>query len=325
MWIEIFRTGTFADSTGKTQEFTIDELDRMVQIYNEKASSDESFLAPLVKGHPETNSPAYGWVERLARRGNVLYAKLKSLSQEIIQEVREGKYRKVSVSLYPDLRLRHIGLLGGAAPAVKGLRPVQFEEFDETRNFEYSNYEHTQQYSELRDELKTLLDTNSQLSRQNQALREQLHKLNLDVRTRSFRDFAESVCKKDSSAVLPPSKADELVSILELASIADDAIDKNGERLFAEGVSLTDKIKNFVQNLRPINVFEELRIARSKYAELFDDEQDDEFAGKQVDERRLLLHRKAREILDKSPNLNYEQALRIAFRNLKFGGKNGNN
>lgn len=89
----------------------------------------------MVQGLPDDNSPAYGWVERLARRGNVLYAKLKSISKGIIDELREDKFCRVSISIYPNLLLRHIGLLDGATPAVKGLRPVQFEEFDETRYF----------------------------------------------------------------------------------------------------------------------------------------------------------------------------------------------
>lgn len=81
-----------------------------------------------------------------------------------------------------------------------------------------------------------------------------------------------------------------------------------------------------IQNLRPTNVFEELRLARSKYSELIDEKDEiDEFRGIQVDERRLLLRRKARKILEQSPNLSYEGALRIAFKNLKIGGNNGNN
>lgn len=136
MWIEILQTGTRSDSKGRTQDSTTADLDTMVQLYNEKTASDESYQASLVKGHPDDNSPAYGWVERLTRRCNVLYAKLKSFSKGIIDEFRDSKFRRVSISIYPNL-LRHIGLLGGATPAVKWLRPVQFEEFDETRYFEY--------------------------------------------------------------------------------------------------------------------------------------------------------------------------------------------
>ncbi|MGQ9819940.1 MAG: hypothetical protein ACUVQ1_08500 [Candidatus Kapaibacteriales bacterium] len=326
MWIEIFRTGTQTDTTGRTQDFTIADLDTMVRLYNEKIISDESYQAPLVKGHPESDSPAYGWVERLARRGNILYAKLKSLSKEIIDEVRQGKFRRVSISLYPNLLLRHIGLLGSATLAIKGLRPVQFEEFDESRDFEYPTNKEVREYAELRNELLSLQDLNAQLSRQNQTLREQIRQLTLEVRSRSFRDFAEMVYKNQTTAVLPPSKADELVSILELASIADEAKDENGNRLFSDEIRLAKKIKNFIQSIQPINVFDELKIAQSKFSELFDETDSvDEFEGKQVDERRLLLHRKVKEIIEKSPNLNYEQALRIAFRNLKLGGKNGNN
>lgn len=222
--------------------------------------------------------------------------------------------------------LRHVGLLGGVPPAVKGLRPIQFEEFDNSRCFEYPTENEIKEYEELRHEIQTLVDTNAQLSRQNQSLRSEIEKLNKEVHTRLFREFAENLCRKDETAILPPSKTEELVEILELSSIADDAIDRDGNRLFAEGVSLTEKIKKMIQNLRPTNVFEELRLARSKYSELIDEKDEiDEFRGRQVDERRLLLHRKARKILEQSPNLSYEEALRIAFKNLKIGGNNGNN
>ncbi|ROL56034.1 hypothetical protein D9V84_09810, partial [Bacteroidetes/Chlorobi group bacterium Naka2016] len=50
MWIEVFRTGTFTDSKGRTQTFTESDLDRIARQYNERVESDSSFEAPLVKG-----------------------------------------------------------------------------------------------------------------------------------------------------------------------------------------------------------------------------------------------------------------------------------
>jgi hypothetical protein len=58
----------------------------------------------------------------------VLLAKLRDLAPEFVEWVRKGLYRKCSISLYPDMRLRHVGFLGAAAPAVKGLLPVRFGE-----------------------------------------------------------------------------------------------------------------------------------------------------------------------------------------------------
>jgi len=42
--------------------------------------------------------------------------------------VKRGLYKKISVALYPDLGLRHIGFLGATPPAVKGLKQATFSE-----------------------------------------------------------------------------------------------------------------------------------------------------------------------------------------------------
>ncbi|MFA6571078.1 MAG: hypothetical protein WCT77_07560 [Bacteroidota bacterium] len=126
MWIEIFKTGTHSDSRGNTSDYSTETLDKIAEMYNTKVKESDSNEAPLVKGHPETNEPAYGWVERLSRRGNSLLAKLKEIEPELIAQVRKGMFKKVSIALEPDLNLRHIGLLGAIPPAVKGLANVAF-------------------------------------------------------------------------------------------------------------------------------------------------------------------------------------------------------
>lgn len=127
MWIEIFQAGRHRDSAGNEKEYSGETLERIASMYNSRTEASESELAPLVKGHPKTNDPAYGWVERLARRGSKLVARLRDLAPEISADVANGRFRKVSIALYPDLMLRHVGLLGAAAPAVKGLKPLNFD------------------------------------------------------------------------------------------------------------------------------------------------------------------------------------------------------
>jgi hypothetical protein len=123
MWIEVFRTGTFKNSAGVENTWTEKDLEEIVSKYD-----PSKFEAPIVIGHPADNAPAYGWVEALKREGKSLFAKIKPTVQEFIDNVRNGLYKKVSISLYPDRSLRHIGFLGGAAPALKDLPIVQFKE-----------------------------------------------------------------------------------------------------------------------------------------------------------------------------------------------------
>ena len=126
-WIQVFRTGKHIDASGQEKEWGKGDLDRIVNSYNPQGHE-----APVVIGHPEENAPAYGWVEALKREGEVLYAKLKNLVPEFVDMVKRGLFKKRSISLYPDLTLRHIGFLGAMPPAIKGLADIKFRERGQT-------------------------------------------------------------------------------------------------------------------------------------------------------------------------------------------------
>lgn len=305
MWIEIFRTGTFTDSNGRTQTFTESDLEQIARQYNERTSNDASYEAPLVKGHPQTDSPAYGWVERLARRGNVLYAKLKSVSREIIEEINAGKFRRVSISLYPNLMLRHIGLLGGETPAVSGLRPISFVELDESTNFEYSS--ETVDFAELRQEIRRLENENLQLARQNEALRNDLQKAHHESLARSFRDFIRQVNASSDYVLIPPAREQTLLQILEFAAKADVNVRQTNPELFPEGFQLVESIKQFISELQPLPIKREFSMPVNSQMTF-----DDAFAGRKIDETRLNLHLRAKELQKENPELSYEQALFLA-------------
>jgi hypothetical protein len=125
--IEVFRVGKQTDSSGNTKEWTQEDLDTIVKKYNEQ-EAENRHEAPVVLGHPKTDSPAYGWVESLKREGDVLFAQLKDLKDEFVQWVRDGHYKKRSISLYNDMNLKHVGFLGGTPPAIKGLTDPAFKE-----------------------------------------------------------------------------------------------------------------------------------------------------------------------------------------------------
>ena len=120
-WIPVFRTGKHVDSAGNEKTWTEADLDTIMSKY--QPSKHE---APVVIGHPTDNAPAWGWVESLKRQGQMLYAKLKDVAPEFSDMVRKGLFKKRSISLRPDMSLRHVGFLGAMPPAVKGLPDVAF-------------------------------------------------------------------------------------------------------------------------------------------------------------------------------------------------------
>ncbi|SDO03960.1 hypothetical protein SAMN04488516_11727 [Desulfonauticus submarinus] len=126
MWIPVFKKGKWTDLSGNTKEWTDKDLETIVEKYN----SQNEHEAPVVLGHPKDDSPAYGWVEKLKKEGDLIYAKLKDVSKEFVDWVKKGFYKKRSIALYPDLLLRHVGFLGGTPPAVKGLPDVSFSSSD---------------------------------------------------------------------------------------------------------------------------------------------------------------------------------------------------
>lgn len=130
-YIEVFRAGTHKSNNGESYTYTNADLDYIVKNYN-----NSKYEAPIVIGHPTESAPAYGWVSDLKRTGETLLAKFKEVVPEFSELVEKGLYKKRSISLYPDLTLRHVGFLGAVPPAIKGLKDIQFS--DTTETFEFS-------------------------------------------------------------------------------------------------------------------------------------------------------------------------------------------
>ena len=127
--IAIFRPGKHAP------EVTAADAKRAAESYNPAVQE-----APVVIGHPTSNKPAWGWVEKLDFKNGTLYATLKHVHKGFAAAVRSGRYPKMSASFYrPNapanpapggLSFRHLGFLGAAIPAVPGLPKVNFSERD---------------------------------------------------------------------------------------------------------------------------------------------------------------------------------------------------
>ena len=124
-WIDICRAGSWRDIAGRDVRLDEDRLDRIVAA---QAAADP---APVVVGHPEADAPAYAWIGSLRRVGDRLQAKLRDIAPAFREAVEDGRYAGRSIALQGDT-LRHLGFLGGRAPAVPGLAPTCFASAPET-------------------------------------------------------------------------------------------------------------------------------------------------------------------------------------------------
>lgn len=138
---EIFKPGTHTSASGHTLSFGEDVVERSISVYDPAVHE-----APIVVGHPKDNGPAYGWVDKLEYVEGAMVAHPKDVADDFAELVKAGRFKKRSASFYapnspnhplkgtPDhdtYYLRHVGFLGAAAPAVKGLKDVAFSDEEE--------------------------------------------------------------------------------------------------------------------------------------------------------------------------------------------------
>lgn len=131
-WWEIFKAGIHVDRKGRQKNWTVQDLDKVVERYDPLNYHE----APIVIDHneesgPVVGGPAYGWVEALKRSGDRLLAKFKQVVPEFQDLVNKGMFKKRSVKVRPDGTLLHVSFLGAAPPAIKGLKDHSFSEGDE--------------------------------------------------------------------------------------------------------------------------------------------------------------------------------------------------
>ena len=129
--LAIFKSGCHQPTSGPTLCFSDSDLQATVNAY-----APHRHEAPIVIGHPATDDPAYGWVERLNYQNGVLLAAPKQIDPAFASDVQAGRYKKISAAFFPPNHprnprpgvyyLRHVGFLGAAEPAVKGLSSAAF-------------------------------------------------------------------------------------------------------------------------------------------------------------------------------------------------------
>lgn len=134
--IKMLKPGTFTAMNGR--EYTFSEADLRATA---AAYDPTLFAAPIVKGHPEHDAPAYGRIYAADFADGYLQGTPGKVDPVFAEEVNAGRFDNVSLSLYPPDHSanpspgvyypRHLGFLGAMPPAVKGMGQVSLAEDEE--------------------------------------------------------------------------------------------------------------------------------------------------------------------------------------------------
>ncbi|WP_290664752.1 hypothetical protein [Ignavibacterium sp.] len=270
-WFAIFKTGKHTDSNGNEREWTENDLDKIIESYDKTKHE-----APIVIGHPKTNAPAFGWIEKLKRVGDTLYALPSQLAQEFVEMVNKGLFKKRSISLYPDGTLRHVGFLGAQPPAVKGLPDAEFKEDEnlstiETEvatDFEDKSVEKNlqgleekvKQYElqlkkmeEKEKEFEELQTKYAQVLVEKSTLEKEIQK---QKRETQLKDFAEIVERAISEGKLLPKMKDTITKLYEVVSLTplyefSEGVKSEPSSLLTDLINSMPKIIDFGESGKP--------------------------------------------------------------------------
>lgn len=91
--IPILKVGRYKDASGRSYDITPSMLKELAETYKPNT-------APLVKGHPNNDEPALGWVDRVKADGDTLFASFSQVAESFKNEVAEGLFKNVSASFF---------------------------------------------------------------------------------------------------------------------------------------------------------------------------------------------------------------------------------
>lgn len=274
--IEILKPGTFTDVNGVTVTFSASDCEELVATYD--AASEP---APAVIGHPKTDDPAYAWAESLRVENGRVVAEIGQIDPGFENVVSAGRYKRISPSIYPrnhpanptpgKYHLKHIGFLGAAKPAIKGLATVSFadgvnadcitleinlSEQEPGENQEQDMSKDKDPAIELAEAKQALEDREAALAEREKAIsdrEDEVAQAARDAASASALEYAESLVTK---MVLPPAHKDRVAFLLtNLANQPEDVL-SFGEGDKAERPDAA--LKALLNEAKPVLSFGEL-------------------------------------------------------------------
>jgi len=276
-WMEVFRAGRHVSANGAEREWSVADLQHMAEQYDPAKHE-----APIVVGHPKANDPAFGWIKGLQVRGDKLFALPDQVAPEFAELVKAGRYKKRSISIYPDGTLRHVGFLGAQPPAVKGLKNIEFAasaaetyQFADTEDAQMTELERLQQ--ELADERKKREFAEGEVAKA-KTEREQAVTNFTELAQRTKKQEIEAFIEQgiQTGKILPAWKDKGLAEFMT-------ALDpQEGTYEFSEGKQETPAtwFKQFISSFAEHPLFKEM--AKPKKETRTDDFAEDETIGKEI-------------------------------------------
>ncbi|MBU0472905.1 MAG: hypothetical protein KKF62_01945 [Bacteroidetes bacterium] len=267
MELEIFKVGKHTSSNGLTKDYTLDDLNSIILNHTEPT--------PIVVGHPKNNSPAFGWIKNLFLKGESLFAEASDLVPEFLDLVKQKMYKNRSVSLSQledgTLALNHVGFLGGAMPAVKGLEELNLNADEDAQiihefalSVELDDTKET--VSPLPRGTEGGSETQKEKEKEKTFSLEQFNSLKSDVA--KIVEFIESYPVQNVQ--IPQSdlqaKIDELNLKIDLAYFQKNIVDK------LQLDNLTPAIKNKI--IAILNYFQTLDFAQDQQSKIVSDFQE---------------------------------------------------
>lgn len=213
---EIKNVEVFAAGNWNGDSYTIEDLDEMVQAFDQ---TKDKMLPFLKLGHDDKQAliqqdglPAAGWVSGLRRVGDKLVADFSDIPSKIFSLIQNKAYRKVSSEIYWNVKvgdskfkrfLSAVSLLGADMPAVTTLNDI-------LGRFKINDYESIKSYAENKDDLIIKSYTFDQKGDEmSDELKKELDKLKADYavlskdmeKIQKDKEKLESVSKKDKDLV----------------------------------------------------------------------------------------------------------------------------
>lgn len=332
--IHIFKAGKHTDMNGHEQEYTQADIENIAKQYNEQPS-DSKHYAPIVVGHPKTNSPAFGWIKKLHVKGGDLYAEPEKVNPEFEKLVKSGAYRTRSAAFYADGKLRHVGFLGACPPAVKGLEDFAFADNEDYAVFELERQQNfkNKTTADILRKIKMLLagvpgttfDTIEkavpdyaidsiggemkieELTKEN----ESLHSENIAYaeKVKTLEERIQVLEQKQKETFFAEFK-EKLVG--KMPQVEQEKAIAIAEKMYADGgIDGVQTFFQFVENM-PVIIPQEKDIATNGVGNEYSENEDYvEFA--EVDDERRKLDAKTKKIM-KEKGLSYKDALDIAIK-----------
>lgn len=316
--IEICKPGSFTSAEGKKISFTLADLSAMVAAYDPVLNQ-----APAVVGHPQMDDPAFAWADSLQFADDRVTATFEQVDASFAEMIADGRFKKVSPQFYPpehpnnpapgSFYLKHIGFLGAAAPAIKGLRPVSFAEdaangcitIEISNTHKEANMPKDEEVS-FAERIKALDEREAALAASEaevKTTRDALDKEARDNRHAAHVSFAES---QIAAGKLAPAAKDQAIFVMDALADAGSTLS------FAEGDA----------EYSPVAVFQKMLVASGAVVSFGEMAKGDAKkssvvsfaapAGFEIDAAQLEHHNRALALQAENPQLSYADAVKRA-------------